>query len=122
MAYDQGLAERIRDVLGDRRASFREIRMFGGLAFMVRGHMTVGIMKDDLLVRIDPDRQPEVLKEPQVRRMEFTGRPMKGIVLVSVAGTDREEDLERWIDHALAFTRSLPAKEETPAPLRRKKI
>jgi TfoX/Sxy family transcriptional regulator of competence genes len=121
MAFDHGLAERIRDLLGDRRVSFREIRMFGGLAFMVRGHMTVGVMKDGLLVRIEPGSQPEVLKEPQVRTMEFTGRPMKGIVLVSVEGTDREEDLERWIDHALAFTGSLPAKEASPAPLRRKR-
>ena len=121
MAYDEGLAERVRGVLADARVSFSEIRMFGGLAFMVRGHMTIGIMKDDLMVRIGPETFPEVLKLPHVRRMEFTGRPMKGIVLVSAEGTDREEDLERWVERALTFTRSLPAKEPAPAPLRRKR-
>ena len=121
MAFDEGLAERIRGVLEDHRVSFSEIRMFGGLAFMVRGHMTVGILKDDLMVRIGPESHAQVLAEPQVRVMTFTGRPMKGIVLVSAEGTDREADLERWIERALAFTGSLPAKEPSPAPLRRKR-
>ena len=121
MAYDEGLAERVRSVLADQRVAFSEIKMFGGLAFMVRGHMTIGIMKDDLMVRIEPDTLAQALEEPHVRKMEFTGRPMKGIVLVGPEGTDREEDLERWISRALAFTRSLPAKEATPAPLRRKR-
>ena len=121
MAYDEGLAERVRSVLADQRVAFSEIKMFGGLAFMVRGHMTIGIMKEDLMVRIEPDTLAQALEEPHVRKMEFTGRPMKGIVLVGPEGTDREEDLERWISRALAFTRSLPAKEATPAPLRRKR-
>jgi len=121
MAFDQGLAERIRGVLQGHQVSFAEIRMFGGLAFMVRGHMTVGIMKDDLMVRIGPDSHAQTLAEPHVRKMEFTGRPMKGIVLISAEGTDREADLERWIERALAFTASLPAKEPERAPLRRKR-
>ena len=120
MVFDQGLAERIRGVLEDRIA-FREIRMFGGLAFMVQGHMTVGILKDDLMVRIGPESHDKVLAEPHVRVMDFTGRPMKGLVLVSAEGTDREEDLERWIERALAFTGSLPPKEPSAAPLRRKR-
>jgi TfoX/Sxy family transcriptional regulator of competence genes len=120
MAYDDGLAERVRGVLQERTA-FQEIRMFGGLAFMVRGHMTVGILKDDLMVRIGPDSHPQTMAEPHVRPMDFTGRPMKGLVLVSAEGTDREADLERWVERALAFTTSLPAKEPSPAPLRRKR-
>jgi len=120
MAYDEGLAERIRGILADHQVSFREIRMFGGLAFMVRGHMTVGIMKDDLMVRVGPESHAKVLLEPHVRPMEFTGRPMKGLVLISAEGTDREADLECWIERALAFTGSLPPKEPSAAPLRRK--
>ena len=111
MAFDEGLAERIRGVLRDQQVSFAEIRMFGGLAFMVRGHMTVGILKDDLMVRIGPESHAQVLTEPNVRVMAFTGRPMKGLVLVSAEGTDREADLERWVERALAFTGSLPPKE-----------
>jgi hypothetical protein len=120
VAYDEGLAERIRGVL-EGRTPFREQRMFGGIAFMVRGHMTVGILKDELMVRTGPDGQDDALSQPHARTMDFTGRPMKGLVFVSAEGVDREEDLERWVDRALAFTRSLPAKEAVPAPLRRKR-
>ena len=105
MAYDEGLAERIRGIL-DERLDVAEKRIFGGLAFMVRGHMCVGIVKDDLMVRVGP----ELVRRPHARSMDFTGRPMKGFVFVAATGLERDAELERWVAHGLRFATSLPAK------------
>ncbi len=78
-AYDEGLAERIRGVL-DERKDVSERRMFGGLAFLVRGHMSVGIVKDRVMVRVGPEVYDRLLEEPHARKMDFTGRPMKGFL------------------------------------------
>lgn len=110
MAYDEGLAERIRSILEDRGRVI-ERRMFGGLAFLVRGHMTVGIVKDQLMVRVGPETYPQLLSEPHARAMDFTGRPMKGFVFVSPEGLESDADLERWVDRGAAYAASLPAKE-----------
>jgi TfoX/Sxy family transcriptional regulator of competence genes len=110
MAYDEGLAERVRGVLQDR-GRVTEKRMFGGLAFLIRGHMTVGIVKDELMVRVGPEIHSQLLSEPHARAMDFTGRPMKGFVFVSPEGIDADADLERWVVRALAYAASLPAKE-----------
>lgn len=117
MAYDEGLAERIRVVLGEH-GPVSERRMFGGIAFMVRGHMTVGILKDELMVRVGPEAYPGALREPHARSMDFTGRPMKGIVFVAPEGMEDDADLERWIERAIAFTTSLPEKEPGLKPPR----
>jgi TfoX/Sxy family transcriptional regulator of competence genes len=115
MAYDEGLAERIRGVLQDE-GRVTEKRMFGGLAFMVRGHMTVGIVKDDLMVRVGPDTYGEVVREKGARPMDFTGRPMKGFVFVAADAIDADADLQRWVDRGLAFAASLPPKTADPRP------
>ncbi len=110
MAYDEGLAERIRAILEDcGRVSER--RMFGGLAFLMRGNMTVGIVKDELMVRVGPETYAQVLREPHARAMDFTGRPMKGFVFVSPEGLESDTDLERWVARGVAYGASLPAKE-----------
>jgi len=79
MAYDEGLAERLRDLFVDR-PGITEKKMFGGLAFMYRGHMLVGILEDSLMARVGTTEYADVLKRPHVREMDFTGKPMKGYV------------------------------------------
>ena len=108
MAYDEQLAERVRGVLPDP-AAVREQKMFGGLAFMVGGHMFCGVMKDELMLRLGPDGAEQALTRPHVRVMDFTGRPMKGMVLVGREGL-KGAALRRWVDTAMAFARGLPAK------------
>ena len=109
MAYDEGLAERIRGLLEDH-GTVSERRMFGGLAFLIRGHMTVGIVKEELMVRVGPETYPQVLREPHARAMDFTGRPMKGFVFVSAQGLDSDADLERWVERGVGYAASLPTK------------
>jgi hypothetical protein len=109
MAYDESLAERVRDVLdGDPRV--HEQKMFGGLAFMVSGHMTVGIAGDDLMVRVGPDGYEDALAQPNAREMDFTGKPMRGLVYVSPSGIADAAALDAWVERGLAFTTSLPPK------------
>jgi TfoX/Sxy family transcriptional regulator of competence genes len=110
MAYDEGLAERIRGLLEDR-GTVSERRMFGGLAFLMRGHMTVGIVRDELMVRVGPEFYSQALGEPHARAMDFTGRPMKGLVFVSGEGLESDADLERWVERGVGYAASLPAKE-----------
>ena len=120
MAFDEGLAERIRGIL-EERGSFSERRMFGGLAFMVRDHMVVGILKDDLMVRVGPDDHGQLLREPHARAMDFTGRPMKGLLFVSSDGLESDRALERWVERGLARGASLPAKDSEPKVRRPRK-
>ena len=109
MAYDEGLAERIRGVL-DEQAGVSEKRMFGGVAFLVRGHMSVGIVQDKLMIRVGPDSYDRVLRERHARKMDFTGRPMKGFVYVVPSGYESDADLQRWINLGVSYVASLPAK------------
>lgn len=109
MAYDEAVADQVRAVLAGADAQAVEQPMFGGLAFMVRGHMTVGVLGDDLVVRVGHDGYADALTQPAARPMDFTGRPMKTMVLVA---TDEVDDaaLDSWVKRGLDFTRSLPAK------------
>ena len=109
MAYDEGLATRVRRLLATRR-DVVEKAMFGGLAFLVRGHMTVGLVKDDLIVRVAPGDVEALLDDPHPRPMDFTGRPMRAFVVVGAPALRRDEDLARWIREATAFVATLPAK------------
>jgi TfoX/Sxy family transcriptional regulator of competence genes len=107
MAFDEGLAARIRDAVR-ARAGISERRMFGGLAFMLRGHMFVGILGDTLMARVGPDGYAEALREPWVRQMDFTGKPMKGYVFVAPEGFESDASLESWIARCIRFVESLP--------------
>jgi TfoX/Sxy family transcriptional regulator of competence genes len=109
MAYDEGLAERIRGVLAEHHG-VSEKKMFGGMAFMVRGHMCVGIVKDDLMVRVGPDAHEKLVGQPHARPMDFTGRPLKGFLYVASEGLETDAELERWVGHGLDYALSLPAK------------
>jgi TfoX/Sxy family transcriptional regulator of competence genes len=110
MPFDEGLAERVRGIL-EEHGPASERRMFGGLAFLMRGHMTVGIVKDELMVRLGPDAYGQAVREPHARAMDFTGRPMKGFVFVASPGLESDSDLQRWVERGVAYTSSLPAKE-----------
>jgi TfoX/Sxy family transcriptional regulator of competence genes len=111
MAYDEDLADRVRVVL-PAAGEVTERKMFGGLAFMLGGHMFCGIVKDDLMVRLGPDAADRALDEPHVRPMDFTGRPMKGMVYIEPAGLAGPA-LRRWVDAAADYARSLPPKLAT---------
>lgn len=103
MAYDEFLADRIRMVLKEKNISFFEKKMMGGLTFMVNDKMCVGIVKNELMARIDPEMQELVLQKTGAREMDFTGRPMKGFIFVSPEGTDMDDDLEYWVQLALDY-------------------
>ena len=109
MAYDEGLAQRVRSVLADQ-PWVSEKRMFGGLTFMLGGNMCCGVMKQELMVRVGPDRYDEALSQPHARPMDFTGRAIKGMVYVAPEGLRSPEALEGWVRRGLEFARSLPAK------------
>lgn len=109
MAYDEALAERVRDALAPR-ADLTERKMFGGIAFMVGGNMAIGVLGDDLMVRLDPADAERALAEQHVRPMDFTGRPMKGMVFVEPAATATDDDLAGWVDAGADFAASLPPK------------
>lgn len=110
MAYDEDVAFRVREVLADADVYPVEREMFGGLAFMVRGHMTVGIIGDELMIRVGQDGHEDALAQPHAREMDFTGRPMTGFVYVAPEGFTRDEDLRAWVRRGLEFTGSLPPK------------
>jgi TfoX/Sxy family transcriptional regulator of competence genes len=106
VAYDDALAQRVRNRMADE-PGVSEKKMFGGLAFLTAGNMTVGVHGDDLIARIDPGTMDAALAEPGVRPFDMTGRPMKGWILVASDGlTDQE--LERWIGRALRYVGTLP--------------
>ncbi len=109
MAFDEQLAERMREALADE-PGIRERLMFGGIAFMLDGNMSVGIIKDDLMVRVGPEAYEDCLDEPHARIMDFNGRPMKGYVFIGPDGVVSDDDLRRWVGRGLAYARSLPAK------------
>jgi TfoX/Sxy family transcriptional regulator of competence genes len=110
MAYDEGLAERIRDVLMDT-PDIGEKKMFGGMAFMLNDYMFVGITGEQLMARVGPDNYEAALARPHVAEMDFTGRPMKGYVYVAPEGIEDEEALAYWVELCAAFIRTLPPKK-----------
>jgi TfoX/Sxy family transcriptional regulator of competence genes len=109
MAYSEAVAGRVRAALKGKR-NVTEKKMFGGIAFMVRGHMTIGVQDDELMVRVGPDGYADALAQPAARKMDFTGKPLKGYVYVGPKGFTTAKVLEAWVERALAFNRTLEAK------------
>ncbi|MBK9975038.1 MAG: TfoX/Sxy family protein [Planctomycetes bacterium] len=107
MAYDEKLASRIRKALGTKAT---EKRMFGGIAFMVRGHMACGVTKERLMVRTGPLAYETALKKPHARPMDFTGKPIKGMVFVLPEGTRTAAQVKVWVKLALKFNATQTAK------------
>jgi TfoX/Sxy family transcriptional regulator of competence genes len=109
MAYDERLAARIRRILSSA-AAVSERKMFGGIAFMVGGNMACGVIGDELMVRVGPDGHDDALAEPHVRIMDFTHRPIRGMVYVGVPAIKSDADLERWVARGAAYAQTLPPK------------
>lgn len=120
MAYDSDLAERIRRALAGAGAVV-EKRMFGGLCFMLDGHMCCGISGEDLMLRVGRERYVEVLGKPHARPMDFTGRPLTGLVFVSPAGFASDRDLSRWIGFAVANVHGASRRARKSASRRKQK-
>jgi TfoX/Sxy family transcriptional regulator of competence genes len=107
--YSEPLAVRVRAALG-QRSSLHEKKMFGGLAFMLRGHMCCGIIGDTLMVRVGSAAHEQALARPYARPMDFTGKPTRGFVYVDPEGIAAPAGLQGWLDLALAYNGSLPEK------------
>ena len=109
MAYDEGLAKRVKKVLVEQ-PGLVEKKMFGGVGFMVRGNMACGVNKDKLIVRVGPEGYQEALARPNTVPFDMTGRAMKGWVMVTLEGCESDEALNAWVQAGVEFVLSLPAK------------
>lgn len=108
MAYNLKLAERIRSELSG--LPFVEKKMFGGVGFLLNGNMACGVNKDDLIVRVDPEKHGTLLKKPHAKPFDLTGKPMKGWLLVEVDGVKTEKQLSAWVKEGVEFALTLPPK------------
>jgi TfoX/Sxy family transcriptional regulator of competence genes len=106
MAYDEKLAGRIRALLS-RSGEFDERKMFGGIAFMVDGHMCCGLIGRTLMLRVGTEAYEEALRKPHTRMMDFTGRPMKGYIYVDPPALKTAAGLASWLDRGLTFVQDL---------------
>jgi hypothetical protein len=110
MAYDVELADRIRAVV-QAEAGLTEQRMFGGLAFLIRGNMAVSASgQGGVLLRVDPAATESLISQPRVRRFEMRGRAMDGWLRVDAEAVASDDDLRAWVSHGVAYARSLPPK------------
>jgi TfoX-like protein len=109
MTFDPKLATRIRKELG-KRTGLVEKQMFGGIAFLLRGNMCVGVSGKEMIVRIPPEDTDRILAQPNTRIFDLSGRPMKGWILVKPKGLATPAGLKKWIGVAVTYAGSLPAK------------
>jgi hypothetical protein len=109
MAFDEGVAQRLREVFA-RRTDVVEKKMFGGIAFMLSGNMCCGVVGNELMARVGPKQYEMALKEPYAREMDFTGKPLKGFVYVGVQGFESDEDLQSWVGRCEQFVSTLSPK------------
>ena len=109
MAYDEGLAQRVR-VLLEGKSDLDEKKMFGGVCFLLHGNMACGILNESLIVRVGPEKYENALKLPHTRKFDITGKPMKGWVMVSPEGHTNDERLSYWIEQGVVFALTLPVK------------
>jgi hypothetical protein len=113
MAYDEDLADRVRELLGHERG-VTEKKMFGGLAFLIKGHMSVTVSRQGgLLMHVDPDEAVSLLKKPHTERFVMRGKPLDGWLRVDAEGVRTKRQLEPWVKRGVAYARSLPAKKKS---------
>ena len=113
MAYDDALANRVRRLFGSRR-DITERRMFGGLTFLLRGHMCCGIVGHDLMVRVSRDEYHAMIRTPHVRPMDFTGKPLRGFVYVAPPGVRTASALRRWLTRGERVAHEKATAQPTP--------
>lgn len=109
MAYNLELADRVQLIIAQYTA-LDPRRMFGGIGFMINGNMACGVIDNYLIVRVGPDLYDQMLKMPNTRVFDFTGRPMTGWITVSAEGIETDEALITWVHRGLEFAQSLPPK------------
>ena len=111
MAYDEKLAERIRDAIGNRSA-LNEIKMFGGLCFTLNGNMCCGVLRDELLVRVPPDEFDTLVKKTGAHPMDLmkSGRTPAGFVMVKPAAIKTAKQLQSWVSRGVSYASDLPPK------------
>jgi TfoX/Sxy family transcriptional regulator of competence genes len=113
MAYDEKLADRVRELIAETHKNSEEKKMFGGLCFMVNDKMCVGVEQERLMLRIDPDKYEEVLDKEGCTPMDFTGKPMKGYVFVDKNVVKTKKQLQFWINLALEYNKiAKPSKKK----------
>jgi TfoX/Sxy family transcriptional regulator of competence genes len=112
MPYNEALADRIRTLL-EGRPGVEEKKMFGGLSFMVDGQMCCGVLKDDMVARVDSNDFDELIARPHVRPFDFSGRPMVGMVYVASAGLSSDKTLREWVQRALDYVSEHPKIEKS---------
>jgi hypothetical protein len=118
MAYDETLAARVRNILSPA-SGLSEKKMFGGLCFLIHGNMCCGVLKNELVLRVEPEQAQELLHRAHTRPMDFTGRPMKGFVFVEAGGLGTDRQLCDWVSIARSFSQSLPRKSGGKSSSRR---
>ncbi len=109
MAYDEGVAQRVREAMIGL-TEVDEKKMFGGICFMVRGNMCMGVTSEEIMVRVGVDGYGDALKQPHAREMDFTGKPLKGFVYVAPEGFESDDDLQTWVNRGAEFVQTLPTK------------
>jgi len=109
MAYDEGLAQRVRELV-EGHLAYEEKKMFGGIGFLFYGNMACGVIRDDLIVRVGAENYTDALLEPHVELFDITGRAMKGWVVIKEPGYRSDKDLQTWVEKGEKYSLSLPAK------------
>ena len=104
-----GLAQRVREIL-EEEPGFDEKKMFGGICFLLFGNMACGIIRDDLIVRVGAVNYDEALKIPHTKKFDLTGKALTGWIMVLSTALDSDEELSDWVQKAVTFVRTLPAK------------
>ena len=105
MAYNEKLADRVRELISSTQREVEEKRMFGGLCFMVNDKMCVGVEQERLMVRLDPDKYDEAMEKEGSKQMDFTGKVMKGYVFVDIDALNTKKKLEYWLNLALQYNK-----------------
>ena len=112
MAYDEKLADRVRELIAATHDNVEEKRMFGGLCFMVNEKMCVGVESERLMVRLDPEKYEEALEQDGCKPMDFTGKVMNGYVFVDVEALNTKKKLEYWMNLALEYNKIAKASKK----------
>lgn len=109
MAYDEGLAQRVREIIGDQ-PGYEEKKMFGGIGFLIRGNMACGVIREDLIIRVGAEKYTDSLLKPHVELFDLTGRAMTGWVIVKEPGYREDQALTEWTGQGVAYALTLPPK------------
>ena len=114
MAYNEKLADMVRELISQTHKNVEEKAMFGGLCFMVNDKMCIGVEKERLMVRLDPTKYDEVMEKDGCKPMDFTGKIMKGFVFVDADVVKTKKKLEYWVKLALDYNKFAKSSKKTP--------